>query len=172
MEEYKGVKFPFDLIDGEIPEKEKQKFLELDRKLGAFINPEENEGNLSMRLTNGFLIKGAGAIMTRLSAEEVSMVISINEKVIASGAVPSSEARMHYEIYKAQPKAKIILHFHDKDLLGRFDGPSIGPFDYGTEELAVAAGKINEKMFMIKEHGFVIIARDEEELFRLIRWKR
>lgn len=176
MEEYKGVKFSYRLVDKERPAEELRKYLELDAKLGEYLDPIENDGNMSMRLAEGFLIKCAGARMTELTGKDVSMVVGIEEgNVVATGSVPSSEARMHHEIYNAMPEAWVVLHFHDDRMLEKFEGAAIGPFPYGSAELAEAAGKEAEsrQMFMIKEHGFVLIAKDERGLWqRLMLWKK
>jgi L-fuculose-phosphate aldolase len=170
MEEYKGVKFRYRIVEKELPEEQLKKYLDIDARLKEFLDPENNEGNMSLRLEKGFLIKRAGARMTELTKKSVSMIVEIEEIVIAAGAIPSSEARMHNEIYRHHPEANMILHFHDEKMLKSFQGPAIGSFPYGSKELADAAGNLKQKMFMIKDHGFVIIAKDEEELFEMISW--
>lgn len=175
MEEYEGVRFRLREIDAEIPSDAVGRFLEVDSGLRRFLSPKQNEGNMSMRFEEGFLIKRTGARMGSLAVEDISWVRSAGEEVAFSGPVPSSESRMHARIYEACPDANVILHFHDEEKLKSYPGPSIGPLGYGTMELADAAGKraIREKEFMIKGHGFVIIAGDAEELFqRLGSWKR
>ncbi|MBU0532837.1 class II aldolase/adducin family protein [Candidatus Micrarchaeota archaeon] len=173
MEEYNGVKFSYRLVEGKLPEI--SSYLTLDAKLRGFLNPKKNEGNMSIRVANGFLIKRTGAKMTELGKEDVSLVLEVDEDiVIAVGAVPSSETRMHYEIYGALPEVSIILHFHDENLLEKFEGASVGPFSYGSKELAKAAAKMARLhgIFMIKEHGFVLIAKNEEELLEMMKWKK
>ncbi len=175
MEEYQGVKFKLKKIEQKLPESAVRKFLALDSRLSDFLSPEQNEGNMSMKHWNGFLIKKSGARMSALGEDDVSCVLRADQEVVYSGAVPSSEARMHARIYEKLPDANIILHFHDDEKLADYDGPSIGPYDYGTSELAQAAAQMasQKQEFMIKEHGFVIIAKDEKELIqRLISWKK
>lgn len=174
MEEYEGVKFRLKKLEQKLPEGAVRKFLELDSKLTGFLKPGQNEGNMSMRHWNGFLIKRAGARMGSLGKDDVSCVLRVDSEVVYTGAEPSSEARMHAGIYEKAPDAGVILHFHDDERLASYEGPSIGPYEYGTLELAnAAAGKAKEKEFMIKEHGFVIIAKDENELIQRLRsWKK
>lgn len=172
MEKYEGVKFSYRLVEKELPKDEVREYLGLDAMLKEFLDPQENEGNMSMRLANGFLVKRAGARMTRLTENDVSMVVGIeNEEVVAAGAVPSSESKMHHEIYKAVPAARIVLHFHNDMLLERFEKPAIGPFPYGSLGLAEAAGKAakSHNVFKIREHGFVLIAKDREELLQSMK---
>jgi ribulose-5-phosphate 4-epimerase/fuculose-1-phosphate aldolase len=175
MEEYHGVKFKSRKTDVEIPPEKVRKFLELDKLLSEFLSPEQNEGNMSMRLEQGFLIKRAGARMSCLEKNDVSWVLETGDEIVFSGAEPSSEARMHASIYNNASEAGIVLHFHDDGMLSKYKGPSIGPYEYGTAELAKAAGEMAGKRneFMIKEHGFVIIANDVKELIeRLHSWKK
>jgi len=172
METYEGVKFRYRLVEKELPKDDVKRYLELDARLKEFLDPQENEGNMSMRLAEGFLVKRAGAKMTELTENDVSLVVSVEEdEVVAAGVVPSSEARMHHGIYKAEPTAKIILHFHNNRLLEKFEEPTIGPFPYGTLELAEAAGKAAKShwMFKIREHGFVLIAKDKEEFLQSMK---
>lgn len=170
-EEYSGIKFSCELrgpIEGLSPQVDS--YLSLDKKLDRYIPaPKGNEGNMSMRAGGGFLIKAAGARMMRLKKEDVSFVYSVDEEkhaVYARGKAPSSETFLHHFIYKAHPGISIILHFHDDSLLGRADNvPSIGPFPYGSLELAREAAKADSGVLRIAGHGFVVSAADEGELF-------
>lgn len=167
MEEYKGVKFQVIDLEGEVPHKEK--LLTLDKLLSKYLQPVENEGNMSVREGKGFLIKKAGCKMTQLKDDEVIFVEKVVEnRVYSSGGTPSSESRMHFSIYTNRKDAKIILHFHDEQLLSKAFKSECGPFFYGSWELADEIGKLSKKedIIKIKEHGFVVIARDEEELIK------
>ena len=98
METYEGVKFRYRLVENELPADDVKRYLKLDARLREFLDPQENEGNMSMRLAEGFLIKRAGAKMTELTEKDVSLVVGVEEgEVVAAGAVPSSEAKMHHE---------------------------------------------------------------------------
>lgn len=172
MEEYEGVKFKSIEIYGEVLEK--GRLLEVDKLLSKFLKTKGNEGNLSVRFEKGFLIKRAGSQMTKLKEEDVIFVKEIKEgKVYASGGVPSSEAGMHYEIYKNRKDVKIILHFHDDRLLERKNKGyiEIEPCPYGTEELANAVAEAAKKseVIKIKKHGFVIVARSKVDLIKKIK---
>jgi len=167
MEEYSGVKFEYSIVEGKIPENRIMEYLELDRTLKKFLDTEKNEGNMSMRIKGGFLIKRTGAKMTDLNKGDISMVTGIeDEKIIAIGQAPSSEARMHDGIYRTNPEVRVILHFHNDEILDKISCSAIGPFPYGTTELANAAAEcsIKHKFFKINKHGFVIVAKNSEEL--------
>ncbi len=165
MEKYEGVKFKVIDLEGEVPHKEK--LLSLDKLLSKYLQPTENEGNMSVREGKGFLIKKAGANMTQLKENEVIFVEKVVEdRVYASGGTPSSESRLHFAIYTNNKDAKIILHFHDEELLRKGFEIETGPFFYGSWELADAVGALSRKedIIKIKEHGFVVVAKDEKDL--------
>ena len=167
MEKYKGVKFQVIDLQGKVPHKEK--LLSLDKLLSKYLQPVENEGNMSIREGKGFLIKKAGSKITQLKEEEIIFVEKVVEdRVYSSGGTPSSESRMHYAIYINRRDAKIILHFHDEQLLSKAFKAECGPFFYGSWELADEIGKLSRKedIIKIKEHGFVVIAKDEEDLIK------
>ena len=172
MEEYKGVKFRVVEEPGEINAADAFAFVALDNSLRQFLHPEKNEGNLSIRVRDGFLIKCTGAKLTECNPRDVVLVTrSIGEDVHAIGGKPSSESMMHSEIYHKRKDANIILHFHSDKLLAKPVGPEIGPFPYGTSELAKAAGKAIEgnDIIRIKGHGLVIVALDGEDLVEKLK---
>ena len=168
MEEYKGVKFKV------IPVEEKadaSELLDLDKFISGFVSVRGAEGNASIRHKEGFLIKRTGSVMTRLKDEDVVFVQRIDGDVVyASGGTPSSEARLHWKIYENRKDVNIILHFHDREMLDVPFDLEIGPFEYGTPELADAAGRISVEgdVIKVKEHGFIVIAESKggvKELF-------
>ena len=169
MEEYAGVKFETVLLEGDIGDV--SGFLEIDKLLGKYLHPEKNEGNMSLRVEDGFLVKRAGAGMTKLTEKDVVLVKKIeNGKVYAVGGTPSSESVMHYSIYNRRKDAGIILHFHDDELMKKLDWETVGPFPYGSRELADAVGNASSKNDRIKiaGHGLVVIAKNKKELFKIL----
>jgi ribulose-5-phosphate 4-epimerase/fuculose-1-phosphate aldolase len=172
MEKYRGVKF--EMVEEQFPidKKDRLKFLAVDKVLKKFLKTKKNEGNLSIKTKNGFLIKRAGGQMTKLTKNDVILVRKISgRKVFCSGGMPSSESRMHYEIYKNTPAAKIILHFHRDELLGKLPLARVGPFSYGSTALAKAAGRVSKKysLFEILRHGFVIVGKSKNEIFEVLK---
>jgi ribulose-5-phosphate 4-epimerase/fuculose-1-phosphate aldolase len=162
-EQYMGVKFQVIQTKCPIPKKHLDAFLKLDKATGSFLNPESNEGNLSIRFSDEFLIKRAGAKITECEAKDVILVSDIQDaQVFASGGTPSSESVMHEAIYKEREDAQVVLHFHSPELLKRDGFAEVGPFPYGSNELAEAVGEEAKKTDIIKiiEHGLVLIAKD------------
>ncbi|MBU0591541.1 class II aldolase/adducin family protein [Candidatus Micrarchaeota archaeon] len=172
MEEYEGVKFKLVIGEGTVPKIYIEDYLKLDNKLSAFINPKENDGNMSIRTSDGFLIKKAGAQVTQLDQDDVVLVRKVDgDLVYAIGGEPSSEAMLHYEIYKNCADASIILHFHDDRLLKKAKGTLVKEYSYGTRGLAVSAGKAAKKsnIIILKGHGLVLRAKDDIELIDTLK---
>ncbi len=175
MEKYNGVKFKVKTLPGNV--QGAGGLLEADSLVARFVSTEGGEGNLSVRKGSGFLIKRAGARMTKLTEADVVFVQKVERGIVhATGGTPSSESMMHWAIYKNRKDANVILHFHDDKRLGgepwagmpgmERRWAEIGPFHYGTAELATAAGEASRRSDLIKirEHGFVVIAKDLEGL--------
>jgi ribulose-5-phosphate 4-epimerase/fuculose-1-phosphate aldolase len=172
MEEYEGVKFRIVSVERVPPKDAVAAFLRLDKSLAAFIHPQKNEGNLSIRVEGGFLIKRTGAKLTTCVARDAILVLGVEgDEVRAAGGVPSSESRMHWEIYRRRQDAGAILHFHDDALLASAPGPEVGPFHYGTPELADAVGLAagDSDIIKIRNHGLVIVAKDGAGLLAKLR---
>lgn len=69
-----------------------------------------SEGNASVRLGEGFLITPSGLPSDTMSAEQM---VYVNMMGIARGSLaPSSEWRIHRDIYRARPEAGAIVHAH------------------------------------------------------------
>jgi ribulose-5-phosphate 4-epimerase/fuculose-1-phosphate aldolase len=174
-EEYKGIKFTCK-ISGKIsaPDSIIKEYLQIDSSLKEFLSPNKNEGNMSMRIKQGFIIKGAGEKMTELNERSLSHIIKVDESsftLTAEGKTPSSESFLHHLIYKSQPKINLILHFHDDSLLEALKEREfcrISPLPYGSIELARAASKPKEDIILLKNHGFILKAKSAEELLKMV----
>ncbi|MCK4319197.1 class II aldolase/adducin family protein [Candidatus Micrarchaeota archaeon] len=163
MEKYKGVKFKIKEVEAKF---NSRPLVELDKEIaGYFQKPVGNEGNLSIRKNKGFLIKKAGIRMGEITEQDVSLVFEANSsEVVCSNPVPSSESIMHYNIYRERPEIKIILHFHDDELLKRIE--RIPNYGYGTKKQAEAVSRALQKKNVvgIEKHGIVIIGKNKKEI--------
>jgi len=166
LEKYIGVKFHVKTVEKDIEEQAIHEFLSIDKMIGRHIDPKANEGNLSMRYNGGFLIKRTGTYLAHLHEDDIVFVEKVENSKVFSTGMPSSESIMHYEIYSTRNDVEIILHFHDEDLLKKKFETEVGPFHYGSKELAAAASEaaLKSDIIKIKEHGFVILAKNKEEL--------
>jgi len=71
------------------------------------------EGNLSVRLASGrFLITPAGACNGRLDAAGLVELDPSGPPVAGEGPAPSSEWRVHAEIYARRPDVAAVCHAH------------------------------------------------------------
>lgn len=67
-------------------------------------------GNVSVRFKKGFLITPSGLVYDRLSPGDIGYV---GMDGVADGLlVPSSEWRMHRDIYASRPEAGAVIHAH------------------------------------------------------------
>ncbi|ASI99423.1 aldolase [Thermococcus celer] len=141
-------------------------------------------GNLSVRSGNLVFIKATGAVMDEMTAGQVA-VIDMNGRQI-SGVRPSSEYRLHLEVYGEREDVKAIAHLHppysiavsglvkgelpiltpEAELyLGRIP---VAPFrPAGTRELAdvVAEAIKNSDAAIMERHGIVTVGRSLREAF-------
>jgi len=76
---------------------------------GCGIN-QGTSGNLSIRHEDGMLITPSGMPYTTLQADDIVFVNG--EREFHGSRLPSSEWRIHHDIYQARPDAEAILHAH------------------------------------------------------------
>lgn len=77
-------------------------------KRGLIAGPE---GNLTVRVADGFLCTPSGASKGFLSADRV-LLVSDQGRVIEGEGRPTSELSMHLAIYRARPDVGAIVHAH------------------------------------------------------------
>lgn len=75
-----------------------------------------NDGNISVRLSNGkILITPSGICKGRISEQEL-MVIDLDGNTVKSAAdptsKPTSEQPMHLEVYRQRPDVRAVIHTH------------------------------------------------------------
>lgn len=76
-----------------------------------------NEGNISQRLPNGnVLCTPTGVSNGNLEPEELCLV-DLNGKVLNGELNPSSELKMHLEIYRRRRDINAVVHAHPKHIL-------------------------------------------------------
>lgn len=136
-------------------------------------------GNASIRLADGFLITPSGVPAEQLS--ENSMVYMQWDGSPEAGKKPSSEWRMHRDVFQARPEVNAVVHCHSMfattvACLGR----EVPPFHYmiavvggdnircapyalfGTQSLsdtAVAALQ-DRKACLLAHHGMLALGKD------------
>jgi L-fuculose-phosphate aldolase len=131
-------------------------------------------GNLSVRLDGGMLISPSGASADSLTEE--ALVFVDDKGRWDEAARPSSEWRMHAEIYQGIPGAGAVVHTHSDycvavachnialpgfhylvGLFGGNDVPCVPYSTFGGGELAqgAAAALLNRKACLLANHGMI-----------------
>ncbi|WP_166985767.1 class II aldolase/adducin family protein [Canibacter zhoujuaniae] len=142
-------------------------------------------GNFSVRLSDDtFAITGSGVWFDRLSRADFATMNLTGEHL--RGVTPSSEWRLHREVYKRRPDVKCVLHLHPEyatllPTLGHkirlltldhaFYAGEIGVTEFypnGSDALAeTAAAELETKNCVImKHHGCSVVADTVEMAYR------
>ncbi len=164
----------------------KLKFLELRHDVIATclkmnedgIN-QGTSGNVSVRTDEGFLITASGIPYKKM--KPVHVVEMDLDGRYRGDFLPSTEWRMHMDIFRARPEAKAIIHVHStyatalaclrKDvpafhyMIGVAGGTSLRVSDYaefGTQELSVTMLKAMQerKACLLANHGQICFGPD------------
>ena len=69
-----------------------------------------SSGNLSVRLSDGYLVTPTNSCLGFLEAERISRLD--REGRLVSGDPPTKELPLHFGIYAARPSARAIVHLH------------------------------------------------------------
>lgn len=157
----------------------KLKFLDLRRevietclKMNAEGINQGTSGNVSVRTDEGFLITASGIVYEKMKpAQVVEMDLEGNYR---GDYLPSTEWRMHMDVFRARPEAKAVVHVHSpyatalaclrKDvpafhyMIGVTGGTSLrvsGYAEFGTQELSDAMLKAMEgrTACLLANHG-------------------
>jgi L-fuculose-phosphate aldolase len=157
----------------------KLKFLDLRRevietclKMNAEGINQGTSGNVSVRTDEGFLITASGIVYEKMKpVQVVEMDLEGNYR---GEYLPSTEWRMHMDVFRARPEAKAVVHVHSpyatalaclrKDvpafhyMIGVTGGTSLrvsGYAEFGTQELSDAMLKAMEgrTACLLANHG-------------------
>lgn len=148
------------------------------------------DGNISFRNPNGFIvITPSGVPKGELKPSQL-LVMDIQGKVIKGDGKPSSETRMHLDIYKARPDVNAIIHAHPivstavtvaglpfpstivtegALVLGK-TVPTVPYAAPGSAELAAACAEYakHANVFLMERHGAATLGKDlKEALYRM-----
>jgi ribulose-5-phosphate 4-epimerase/fuculose-1-phosphate aldolase len=180
-EVYVGIKFKADCLGTFAPNAEEKKAIEqmidFGHELGVMNIKDKNGGNLSRRVKRGMIIKNSGTYPYNLKAKDFSLVIDIKGDTVSyyGSAAPSSESRLHLEIYKKHPGINTAVHCHDFDAVySKHKMLGVGylkPIEYGTVESARAVSRLASKFdYVVQEnHGVIAFGRNFRETLNLIK---
>jgi L-fuculose-phosphate aldolase len=137
------------------------------------------EGNISVRVRDGYLVTASGVSKGRMTPEHV-VFIDHEGRQVEGGPAVSSETRMHAAIYARRPDVQAVIHAHPPTATAfavarvRLDAPILAesvlvlgavpliPYATpGTEELAsaVAGGLLECHAALLANHGAVTVGQ-------------
>ncbi|MCU1635212.1 MAG: class aldolase/adducin family protein [Cryobacterium sp.] len=145
-------------------------------------------GNFSARDTEsgGFIVTGTGTFLDRLTPDHFALMSEHGEHV--GGIAPSSEWKLHHEVFRRRPDANVVLHLHPEvcvavDALGypirqlTLDHvayvPRIGRIPFypnGSVELAVESAKAmtDTDCVILGNHGCSVLGSSVDDAFRKV----
>ena len=144
-------------------------------------------GNISVRYKNGFFITPSGVKYSQLQTEDV-VFVSLDGKFDSLKQRPSSEWRIHKDIYVNKKEANAVVHAHSTHATAvSAHGKSIPAFHYmvalaggddikcaeyatfGTEELSknILEALDKRKACLMSNHGQVVFDTNLEKAFEL-----
>ncbi len=178
LDGYVGVKYRGVCTSHEMPAKCSELY-ELFRRCGDRLGEHNmtpaNGGNLSTRCDeNDMVITASGCNLGFIEPEEMALVTMCSletESVTYEGPIaPSSEAMLHWLIYRDFPAAGAVVHAHDELATSSAvaehlaETPQEEP--YGTVALASLAATTFDRggdIIVLKNHGYVARGRDLED---------
>ena len=161
--------------------------IETGRRLHAKDYIAAADGNISYRLSDQrILITSRGRPKGFLTKEDIA-IMNLQGEVIAGK--PSTESRMHLEVYRRQPEARAVIHAHAPtctawsiarpdltrlpdesmaELILAVGEVPVAPYQRpGTEEMARAVAGFVDKhqVVILARHGVLSWGRDLEEAY-------
>jgi len=156
------------------------------RRMSAQGLAQGKSGNVSARFVDGFLVTPSGH---PYDAMEAGDIVHVDARGEPHGArAPSSEWRLHRDIYARRPEAQAIVHTHspfattlaclDRGIpafhyevaqLGGRDIRCAGYATFGTQELSDLAVEALEarRACLLSHHGAVAFGADVDEALML-----
>jgi L-fuculose-phosphate aldolase len=161
--------------------------LEAGRRTVALGLNHGASGNASVRVENGFLITPSGLACDQLTAADL-VLLGMDGAVIDGHRAPSTEWRLHRDVYAARHDVGALVHAHPPFGTAlaclREDLPAVhymiavtgsdvvrcAPYaPFGTEDLSrVALEALGpSKACLLANHGLVAVGADAEEALRV-----
>jgi len=131
-------------------------------------------GNLSFRSEEGFVITASGLKSKENLSNDCFVYVKnygeqSNTVYVEGSRQPSSEAVMHFLIYKTRKEVNAVFHGHNDAII--MNAEKLGfpvtekEHEPGTIELAKEVLKVlgDKKLIVLKNHGFVSLGRTMKE---------
>jgi len=131
-------------------------------------------GNLSFRSGEGFVITASGLKSKENLTDDCFVYVKnydeqSNTVYIEGSRQPSSEAVMHFLIYKTRKKVNAVFHGHNDAIIMNAEEMKFPvterEYEPGTIELAKEVLKVlgDNNLIVLKNHGFVSLGRTMKE---------
>ena len=92
--------------------------VEVGRRMYARGYTASNDGNISVRLDDARLIMTPTNVCKGFMTPDMMCITDLDGKKIAGDRNPSSEMKMHLEVYRQRPDAKAVVHAHPPTATG------------------------------------------------------
>ena len=154
-----------------------QEFNEAGKILGATYNQKPMDGSLSMRTENGFLITATKTDKNNITKDDLTLVTSCDDEscTYQGHKLPSSETRLHANIYRAFPDTQVIVHSHHRPLTTKESLEHLRTqkfVAYGTKELSNAAveklKQTGQPIVILRHHGEIVMAKKFQKAFSIL----
>jgi ribulose-5-phosphate 4-epimerase/fuculose-1-phosphate aldolase len=173
------IRFNTSFVSAEVPSDDKIDELKewSERFQRNCLTPEfegNYTGNLSFRSGEGLVITASGLKSKQNLSNDCFVYVKnydeqSNTIYVEGSRQPSSEAAMHYLIYKTRKQVNAVFHGHNKAII--MNAEKLGfpvterEHEPGTIALAREALKVlgNNKLIVLKNHGFVSVGGTMKE---------
>jgi L-fuculose-phosphate aldolase len=92
--------------------------VEVGRRLWERGYVASNDGNISVRLDEQRLITTPKSVSKGFMTPDMMVITDLDGKKISGQREPSSEIKMHLEVYKNRPDARAVVHAHPPTATG------------------------------------------------------
>jgi L-fuculose-phosphate aldolase len=92
--------------------------VEVGRRLWERGYVASNDGNISVRLDDHRLITTPKSVSKGFMTPDMMVITDLDGKKIAGEREPSSELKMHLEVYRNRPDARAVVHAHPPTATG------------------------------------------------------
>ncbi len=99
-------------------EQARAEIVEVGRRLWERGYVASNDGNISVRLDEQRLITTPKSVSKGFMTPDMMVITDLDGKKIAGEREPSSELKMHLEVYRNRPDARAVVHAHPPTATG------------------------------------------------------
>jgi L-fuculose-phosphate aldolase len=157
---------------------ERRKVLEVARRLNEGDLNQGTSGNVSARIEGGFAITPTGMPYDEISIEDICE-LRLDGSSQGWSRTPSSEWRIHADLYRARAEINGIVHAHPLygtalSMIALAGGPTVrcsGYATFGTPELSerVQEALAGRKAALLANHGAIAIGGSLDEAFKIAK---